>query len=377
MDEIEFLQKILQIDTSSPSGNEDAVAKVLQARAERAGLYARRISVAPNRTNLEVRLDGLSGTKLFLCGHMDTVAVGEGEWSYPPFFGKLVGNRLYGRGASDMKSGLAAMYLALEKLYEDGVTLPGKVVFLATAGEEVDSCGARAYLQEKTMEDVDALVIGEPTNEKIAIGHKGALWLEINVFGKTAHGSMPQFGVNAVRHMAHIIEWIEEYALQWKWSQNVLGESSMAVTKIAGGMQTNVIPDFCSLHVDIRTVPPQRHDELIAELKQKLNDFTQKYEGLSISVKPLLDRAAILSDPSQKIIETALSVKGLKTSDCRGMPYYTDGSVLNPRNTIPTLIYGPGNEKLAHQPDEWVDVDAYLRSIHFYKELVLQYFSSS
>lgn len=373
MEEIEFLQTLLRIDSSNPPGNEDAVARALQERAERAGLFVKQTAVAPQRSNVEVRLDGASGPTLFLCGHMDTVTVGEGQWTYPAFSAERVGNRLYGRGAADMKSGLAAMYLALESIREQGITLPGEVVLLATSGEEVDCCGAWTYVQEETMDHVDALVIGEPTNEKVVIGHKGAVWLEITTYGKTAHGSMPKYGVNAIRHMSHIIELIEQYALKWKRSQDVLGASSMAVTKIAGGVQTNVIPDRCSLHVDIRTVPPQQHATLIAELRQRLNDYARQQEGLRISVKPLLDRPALLSEPSESIINTALSIKGQNEEDCYGVSYYTDGSVLNPKSAIPTLIYGPGDEKLAHQPDEWVDIEAYLRAIHFYKELVIRY----
>lgn len=374
MSDIEFLQKLLCIDSSNPPGNEKAVAEVFQARAERAGLVVKQSDVAPNRSNLEVRLNGKSGAKLLLCGHMDTVTVGEGKWTYAPFSGERVGNRLYGRGASDMKSGLAAMYLALESIHEEGGTLPGDVVFLATAGEEVDSCGARTYLQTETMSDVDALVIGEPTGEKIAIGHKGALWLQITTYGKTAHGSMPQHGVNAVRHMAHIIDIIEQLSLRWKLSQDVLGESSMAPTKIEGGVQTNVIPDYCTLNVDIRTVPPQQHETAVSELQQKLDEYAEQHEGLKIAVTPILDRPALLSDRHDAIIKTALTIKGQQPQQCVGMSYYTDGSVLNARSEIPTLIYGPGDEKLAHQPDEWVDVEAYLRSIQFYKRLVTDYF---
>jgi succinyl-diaminopimelate desuccinylase len=373
MEPVRFLQDLLRIDSSNPPGNEHEVAKVIAARCERVGLKAKITEVETNRSNLEVRLKGSGTKKLLFCGHMDTVSPGETEWTYSPFSGELQGNKLYGRGASDMKSGLAAMLLALESLHTEGVKLPGEVVFLATAGEEVDSCGARKYLESNHMRDYDAIVIGEPTNEKVAIGHKGALWLEIVIFGKTAHGSMPDQGVNAIQHMMHVINLIEQYDLDWKIQDETLGHSTMSITRIGGGVQTNVIPDRCYVHVDIRTVPPQSHPDLIQELKNKLEHLTSKHSGIKAEIKPLLDRPALLTQPNSPIVEKALAIKGQDTMSCYGVSYYTDGSVLNPHSEIQTLIYGPGNEKLAHQPNEWVDINAYLRSITFYKELAIQY----
>lgn len=272
-----------------------------------------------------------------------------------------------------MKSGLAAMLLAMEELYQEGTALGGDLIFLATAGEEVDSCGARDYHEKVGMSQVDAIVIGEPTNEKVVIGHKGAFWLEIVTFGKTAHGSMPDQGINAIEHMMKVIELIRSYDLEWKMEKTPLGASSMAVTKIGAGIQTNVIPDECSIHVDIRTVPPQSHGALIEEIRSKLADLQTAIPGFRAECRELLDRPAILTDTNASIIQTALRIKGQDEEDCYGVSYYTDASVLNPSSKIPTLIYGPGNEKLAHQPNEWVEVDAYLRSIQFYKELAIRF----
>lgn len=373
MDSVKFLQELLRIDSSNPPGNEHEVAKVIAARCERSGLKTNITEVETNRSNLEVSLKGSGSKKLLFCGHMDTVSPGERIWTYPPFSGELQGDKLYGRGASDMKSGLAAMLLALESLYTEGVKLPGEVVFLATAGEEVDSCGARKYLESNHMREFDAIVIGEPTNEKVVIGHKGALWLEIVVYGKTAHGSMPEQGINAIGHMMRIISLIEKYDLKWKFQDKTLGNSTMAITKISGGVQTNVIPDRCSVHVDIRTVPPQTHHELIQDLKKEVDQLSGIHSGMKAEINPLLDRPGLLTQPSSRIIETALAIKGQDMESCYGVSYYTDGSVLNPHSEIQTLIYGPGDEKLAHQPNEWVDIQAYLRSITFYKELAIKY----
>jgi succinyl-diaminopimelate desuccinylase len=359
------------MDSSNPPGNEHEAAKVLAERCESAGIPYEISHVGPNRSNVEIRLKGEGGGQLVFCGHMDTVRPGEQPWTYPPFSGKIVGDKLYGRGASDMKSGLAAMYLAVESLFKEGKKLSKDIVFLATAGEEVDSCGARQYLEDHQMENVEALVIGEPTNEKVVVGHKGALWIEIVTVGKTAHGSMPEKGINAVESMNKVMDVLGSLKEKWKISAEPLGDSSLAVTKINGGVQTNVIPDRCSMHVDIRSVPPQSHEQLLSELKARLHALFSTKDSPGFSVNLLLDRPAILTDPSSKLIALAMDLN--KQDVLCGVPYYTDAAVLNPDSRIPTLIYGPGDESLAHQPDEYVDIKAYLRSIDFYKQLAIAY----
>ncbi|AZU62125.1 M20 family metallopeptidase [Neobacillus mesonae] len=375
MEAIHFLQSLLQVNSSNPPGNEHRVAEIFQKRCRKLGISHRIDRLEETRSNFIVEYKGGSPRKLLLCGHMDTVIPGEVEWEYSPYSGEIVGSRIYGRGASDMKSGLAAMYLALEELILEKAELPLSVEFLATAGEEVDSCGAIDYVNHDHSSDIEAIIIGEPTNEKIVIGHKGALWLEIVTFGKTAHGSMPGQGINAIHQMMKVIELLDDLKLQWKMSNQLLGDSSMAVTKINGGIQTNVIPDRCSLQVDIRTVPPQSHQNLIKELKERLDSIKSQDSHFEFEIIQLLDRSSIITKPEATLIKCALELKEKNIKDCYGVSYYTDGAVLNPHSLIPTLIYGPGDEKLAHQPNEWVDIDAYTRAIRFYKNLIVKFCS--
>ncbi|RYG72301.1 M20 family peptidase [Lentibacillus lipolyticus] len=370
---IKFLQELIQMDSTNPPGNESQVAKIFAERCKETGLAYNITDIESGRSNFDVSLNGKDKGKIILCGHMDTVLVGEQPWEYAPFSGELVGDKLYGRGASDMKSGLAAMFLAVESIFQEKRALSKEIVFLATAGEEVDSCGARQYLQDEDMRDVEALVIGEPTNEKVSVGHKGALWVEVVTFGKTAHGSMPDEGINAVEWMGRVIQIVESLKLDWKITKHPLGESSVSANKMEGGVQTNVIPDRCTLNIDIRTVAPQSHEELFAELKQRLQDLFSDEDAPAFEMHERLNRPSILTNASSPIITTALGLKEANADAVCGVPYYTDGAVLNPESRIPTLIYGPGNEKLAHQPNEYVDVNAYLRSIDFYKKLILAY----
>lgn len=372
MNDIQFLQKIIQIDSINPPGNESRVANFFAKRCESLGIPFEIQRIDKGRSNFLLQIQGKTPKKLFFCGHMDTVAPGEMQWDYPPLSGEIVENRMYGRGASDMKSGLAAMYLAIESIFLENIVPHHTLVFLATAGEEVDSCGARVFLESHQLADVEAMIIGEPTNGKVVIGHKGALWLDITTYGKTAHGSMPEKGINAIEKMTKVIQLIEQLKLEWTYTADVLGKSSMAVTTIQGGVQTNVIPDSCSITVDIRTVPPQSHQHIFEKLTLHLNTLSQSEPNFSFTLKKRLDRPSIFTDKKSNIIKKALSLNNFENDECYGVSYYTDAAVLNPNSSIPTLIYGPGDESLAHQPNEWVDIDAYQKSIEFYRKLMLE-----
>lgn len=369
---IEFLQSLIHIDSTNPPGNEDEVVQHFVNRSEAAGLPYEVTTLSDNRSNFSATLKGNSSQgKLLLSGHTDTVKIGSQKWRHDPFAAMIEDGKMYGRGTTDMKSGLAALYLAVEALYQEGFSLKKDIEFLATAGEEVDSIGAAHYVNTVGRSDVGAIVIAEPTSEKVVAGHKGALWVEVILTGKTAHGAMPEQGINAVEAMGKVLQLVDALKEEWLDEKAPLGKSSISANTINGGIQTNVIPDQCVLNVDIRTVTPNIHEQLYEEFKKRLEQLFPGKSTPDVSTKVLLDRATILTDDKEDIIREALNVSGLNIVG--GVSYYTDGSVLNPDSQIPVLIYGPGIETLAHQPDEYVDVAAFERSIEFYKSLIKKY----
>jgi succinyl-diaminopimelate desuccinylase len=391
---VPFLQSLIQTDTCNPPGNEHKLSVLLRNVLQGLGIASSITSVEQGRSNLEAVIAGSGTRKLMFCGHLDTVS----PWTtaagrYPPHGAVIEGSRMYGRGTSDMKSGLAAMLLAAASLHQDGIRLAGDLIFLATAGEEVDSCGARLYAEQNSLLGLDGIVIGEPTCSRVAVGHKGALWLRISLFGRSAHGSMPQLGLNAVEGMMEVIALLHRHALEWQAQDDVLGSSSLSVNKITGGVQTNVVPDHCAIDVDIRTVPPLQHGSLLEEIEAKLLEIQRLHPDYRYQVEQLLDRSVVYTDPGQRLIATALEiaerqelsgrggiVSGETPNDLhpvQGVPYYTDGSVLHDNGRLPVLIYGPGDHRLAHQPDEWVDIDAYLESIDFYRELAIRFLGTA
>lgn len=378
-DAISFLQSLIQINSVNPPGAELAVAEAIQKRLVNSGLHMELDLVAENRANLLVSLNGDptqnasqdQGKTLVFSGHFDTVPVGGVDWTYPPFAGERVGDRIYGRGTTDMKSGVAAMIIAMECLAKSGITLPGNLLFAGTVGEEVDCLGAKEVARKGQIDHASAIVVSEPTANQVIVAHKGALWLEVTMLGKTAHGSMPDHGINAIQAIHRFITELNHYQLAYT-PHEILGGSTLNIGMIRGGISVNVVPDQCSVTLDIRTVPGQNHAKILEEIQQ----LAQKASlSASYHIKVLNDMAYVDTSASNPFIRTAMQVAGMEQdASPRGVNYYTDASVYQPHlNGIPVLIYGPGEPSMAHQPDEWVDVTKYLDAIRYFIDLAVAY----
>lgn len=375
---VDFLKDLLQTKSVNPPGNEEPVARKIAAMLQGAGVEAETRSIEPSRANVVVRIPGSGAKKsLVYSGHMDTVAVGEVPWDFDPFGAEEHEGRIYGRGASDMKSGLAAMVVAITEVSRSGARLQGDLILAATAGEEVDCCGARALVEEGLLEGVGAMAISEPSGGEIFIAHKGALWVELTCYGKTAHGSMPEHGINAIEHMNALINALRgDFRLRYE-RHDLLGEPTMNLGVISGGTQPNVVPDVCRLRIDVRTVPGQDHREILNDIQavaQEIETNTPAKFGLTV----LNDKPSVSTSADEEIVGTAvrtLDDLSEKRPQPSGARYFTDASVFVPGagNGLPVIIYGPGEANLAHQPNEYVEVSKYLDAITFYKELAFSY----
>ena len=377
---VSLLQRVLRANTVNPPGNELETALILRDFFDAHGVEAEVDEFLTGRANLIARLPGNGAGRgsLILCGHMDVVPVGGSAWDMEPFAAELRDGRIYGRGASDMKSGLVATAVAVANLKQSGATATGDIVFVATAGEEVDCCGARRLVERGMLEDVEAAVIAEPTRGDVVLAHKGALWVEIATRGKTAHGSMPQEGVNAIEHMYRVLGWLlEEFEFAVD-PDPVLGEPTLNVSVINGGVKVNVVPDDCRLQIDIRTVPAQDHGEILGMIERRLESFRQSLHGFDCEVTVLSERLPVNTSTGERLARVAedLRRETYGASSWRvAAPYYTDASVLiEARPDLPVVVYGPGDDRLAHQPNEWVSKEAFDESIAFYERLATAYF---
>lgn len=197
---IRILQKMVQTNTVNPPGNEKQLAQWIADELARAGIDVEFRDMGDNRANVIGRIKGTGERKALLFdGHLDTVP--PGKWTEDPWGGIIKEGRLYGLGTSDMKGGLAAMMQVLLAVKASGVVLKGDLILAASIDEETDSLGAWDLLKSGGLDDVGAIVIGEPNYNEITICEKGALWLKVTLHGKTAHGAMPEKGINAIVHM--------------------------------------------------------------------------------------------------------------------------------------------------------------------------------
>jgi succinyl-diaminopimelate desuccinylase len=359
MDVVELAQRLIACETTNPPGQELACAELLGNLLEPAGFHVRSIPLAPGRVSLCAELPPTlpvpaAGNRPALCltGHMDTVPIGKTPWQHPPFAGVVEHGRLHGRGAVDMKGGLAAMTMAALELARTPVARTARLVLLFTADEEVACGGARSLVDSGQLpHDIGAVIVGEPTANVPIIGHKGALWLELHTTGVAAHGSMPQEGINAVVRMARAV--VRLAALQFAGREDPwLGLPSVNIGTFHGGLIINAVPDWATVRVDMRSTATVSNDELLAMVQHCLHE--EIAEGLSWHV--LTDKPAIMTDPGHPWIQSALA----RMRSCLGRnvtpgtaPYVTDAAILKPAmGHPPTLILGPGDPAMAHKLDE-------------------------
>lgn len=376
---VAFLRSLIAINSVNPPGEETKVAEAIRNHLASAGLDAQLDEVEPGRSNLLASLPGASqvgGERrvLVFSGHLDTVPTGSVPWEHDPFGGERVGNKLYGRGTTDMKGGVAAMILAMEYLHRAGVKLEGTLRFAGTVGEEVDCLGAKAVASKGQIDDATAIVISEPSANQPFVAHKGALWLEVITYGKTAHGSMPDQGVNAITAVARFIHKLHSYQFAYE-HHPILGGPTMNIGVIQGGVKTNVVPDHCTMMLDIRTVPGQEHTVIAEELRELLVQVCEPV-GARCEIRVAHDLPAVTTSKEHPFIQ--LSLEAIKRRwgtelSAGGVNYYTDASIYGPHLGVPILIFGPGEPTLAHQPDEWIEIDRYLDAIRYYMTLAVAY----
>ena len=344
MNAVELTRELVRMQTVNPVNPErpcaDAVGRLLQA----AGFAVAAHEFAPGRTSVVARRDGPDA--LCFVGHLDTVPLGAAKWSREPFGGEIADGKLYGRGSSDMKSGVAAIVAAAVELSR--APLRRGLTLVLVAGEET-GCEGAAHLARTpgALGNAAAMIVGEPTGNVPVVGHKGALWLRARTRGKTAHGSMPSMGDNAVLKAARAALLLSEFRFDAR-PDALLGGPTLNIGTFHGGLNVNSVPDEAVIGVDIRTIPSVRHAPLRAELQRRL--------GSEVQLETLVDLEGVRTREDDAFVQRVCEVVGKVTGE-RAVPgaatYFTDASVLTPAyGGIPTVVIGPGEMALAHQTDE-------------------------
>lgn len=365
-DAVQLTRELLKFNTINPPGAEQACAQHLGDLLKRAGFAVDYAEFAPTRTSLVAKIGGVQRKPpLGFTGHIDTVPLGSAAWTTDAFGASLEGGKLYGRGSSDMKSGVAAFVVAAIRMADRLRNGPG-VTLVITADEEC-GCGGAAHLvkQGNLLGSVGALVIGEPTANYPLVGHKGALWLDVMARGITAHGSMPERGDNAIYKAAIAIGKLREFDFAVP-AHALMGRPTLNVGTVHGGLNINSVPDSTAIGVDIRTLPGQDHVLIRSQLQRLL--------GETIEVTPMLDVAAVYSDPAQPWIQRVFDVTQASLGErphARTATYFTDAAELkNAYRDVPMVVLGPGEPQLAHQTDEYCVVDRVEEAFEMYGELM-------
>ncbi len=371
---VRLLADLVRLETINPPGREKPAADLIAAALEQRGFRPEVTEIAPGRANVVARLRGSGeAPALVLNGHIDVVPPGEVAWRHPPFGAQIERGRLYGRGSSDMKSGVAAMLIALELLARGGRKLRGDVVFTAVADEEIRGNGAARLISDGLISEAAGVVIGEPTGFHVYIAEKGTFWLELETIGRTAHGSMPHLGRNAIVDMQALLSEVVEIPLP-EGPDAAHGRATLNIGTIGGGVGPNVVPDRCRASLDMRLPPGVSADEMLSEIHAAIRRAQARRPGLDARVHSSSSRVAVACSPSERLVVLALEIcweqLGLRQQALPTPGYATDASVLCSSPAIPFVIIGPGREDLAHEPDEYIDIEDYLRAIPLYCALV-------
>ncbi len=357
MDPISLLSDLVAADSVNPSlvpggaGERDVAAIAGRALAA-AGLDVVMQEAAPGRPNVIGVLDGGSpGPTVMFCGHLDTVGV---EGMTDPFTPRIEHGRLYGRGAQDMKGGVAAMIAAAAELSRGWTR--GRLVVAGVADEEHMSLGAEALVREWR---ADVAIVTEPTDLRLAIGHKGFAWVEIVTRGRAAHGSRPEEGRDAIARMGRVLVMLEarDRELGARHPVAFQGTGSLHASIIRGGHELSIYPDECILQMERRTVSGEDRDSVQREtdyLLARLHHDDPQFEarGTVTAYRPAYHLEP--SHPLPAAVGRALAAAGL-VAEPTGMSFWTDAAILAGAG-IPSVLLGPGGAGL-HSHEEYVNVE--------------------
>ncbi len=375
---IDLTRRLVQIPSTADRGEAEAAALVAEVMAGY-GWEPTVEEVAPGRPNVVAQVDGgLPGPTLMFCGHLDVVTSGDpSEWTVDPFGAEIVDGRLYGRGAADMKGGVAAMIEAVRAVQEAG-PFPGSIRLAILCDEEGMMAGAKALVAAGHVDGVDGVIVGEPEGGEVCVSQKGAIRLRVDAVGRMAHGAMPHEGRNPIPALADVVVALGrlEAELQHVHGEHPhLGFPYVTPTVIEAGSlpQLNVIPSQGAVAVDVRTVPGVDHGALLDRIRAEVADLGS---GVELTVSVIDDRPPTVTPTDDPVVQAVVAAHEAVTGVCPpfgGVPGTTDGTILHRDAEVPVVVYGPGGKWIAHQADEFVELDDLIRCADVFARAALEF----
>lgn len=372
---IDLLCGLIQQESENPPGNEEGAARFIADFLIKEGLDVELREVLPGRPNVIARLKGeRPGKTLLLNGHTDVVPRGEG-WSVDPFAAVIKDGRIIGRGAADMKSGVAAMMYAAALIKRRGLSFAGEMILLFNVDEERVNLGMKNFVDQKI--PADYAIIGEPTELEVCIAHKGVSRYRLTTSGTPGHAAKTKNPDSAITKMARLLPILESECLNVKTKRNeTLGNASMVITVIGGGAAPNIVPQSCFVEIDRRVLPGETKEQVYAELQQALTDglageaVPYELDNYLFIPASSIDRGHALVGECQRAVKSVNGEAkvGIFDATCEAPFFSVDMN-------IPTVIMGPGELSQAHVKDEYVKIDEYINAAKVYTQLFLSLLS--
>lgn len=366
----ELISSLVAIPSPNPPGNEHPLAAWIAAWLDRRGISSTLLDYAPGRSSLTAMIPGREAGALLLSGHLDTVNPGGTSgfaspkgWQADPYLPRIVGDRLFGLGATDMKGGVAMLLEAFaavaERARRDGPPRYS-LRLLLSADEEDGYRGADALAEAGLVEDALFTLIAEPTAGRVLVGERGEFWLRAFFYGKEAHGSTPAEGINAVMACARFLSGIQSRVEELP-STPLLGEATLNVGRMEGGRQVNIVPDRAQAELDFRLGSEEAKASIIASLEEEGSKAAApgRFSWETISYKrPMV---APLGDPFLRMLADAYVLIRGERPQWEVATYCTDLPTLFAAGSPAFALFGPGDIAQAHQPEEWIDLGLWER----------------
>ena len=361
---IRYAEELIRCDSSNPPGDEYAAAAFAAGELEQNGFEVRLDEFEPKRCNVTATLGGCQETGLIFLGHLDVVPA-NGDWVHEKFVPQTEGDRLYGRGACDMKGGIAAMLAAAAALAHSGAGLQKGLTILLDSDEEHSNKGINRILAQGPLK-AQAAIVGEPSGLGLLLGNKGYSSFYIRTKGVSCHASQPEKGENAIYKMAGAVRLLEEYAQKLAGKTNpYLGSASLSVGTIRGGTRVNIVPDECVCEVERRILPGETCEMVQKELEQLLKGIGEVLPRGTFTPTSLLEEEHPFTAETARIMKNVLK----KEPEIGVFSGGTEAAYIS-QYGIPTLIVGPGSLKQAHRVDEYVSITQVEQCADIYFQLM-------
>ncbi|WP_238418966.1 M20 family metallopeptidase [Gordonia sp. 'Campus'] len=353
---------LVEAPSENPGGTEEAAVAVLEKACREQGLAVSITEAAPGRPNLAATLAAGPGPGLMFLGHSDVVPAGP-NWTADPYTAHIRDGRIYGRGSTDMKGGLAAVVAAMSALSragEFGVAPTGPVRLVCTVDEEEHGTGVRDFVARPRDHDFLGCIVAEPTDLQVVRGCRGASYIEIDVTGRAAHSGRPADGRSAIDAAAAIVDIIRVDGEHLAENPDeLLGHGTWNVGTISGGQGISVVAPTCSLGIDRRLMPDEDPNVIAVELRKTIGDRGIDTDGISVDIRVTMEMPGFATAADHPLVTAAVEAvthAGAATS-VGGWTAACDGGFVSRDLGIPSIVLGPGNINTdAHQPDESVAI---------------------